>query len=57
MHQSYQPLSHGSVFTHIAEGFYAQNLRYLRSNLEMSLLVYHDNFLCSAPYCINSKTM
>jgi hypothetical protein len=41
MHQSYQPLSRGSVFTHITEGFYAQNLRFLRSNLEMRPLVFH----------------
>jgi hypothetical protein len=31
----------GSVFTLIAEGFYAQNLRFLRSNLEMRPPVNH----------------
>jgi hypothetical protein len=41
MYQSYQPLSHGSVFAHITEGFYARNLMFLRSNLEMRLPVYH----------------
>jgi hypothetical protein len=40
-YQSYQPLSHGSGFTQIIEGFYAQNLRFLYSNLEMRLPVYH----------------
>jgi hypothetical protein len=40
-HQSYQPLSHGSVIMLIVEGFYVQNLRFLRSNLEICLPVYH----------------
>jgi hypothetical protein len=40
-HRSYQPLSYGSIFTHITEGFYAQKLRFLRSNLEMRLPVCH----------------
>jgi hypothetical protein len=31
----------GSVFTYITERFYAQNLRFLRSNLEMCLPVNH----------------
>jgi hypothetical protein len=38
-YQSYQPLLHGSVFMHITEGFYAQNLRFSRSNLKMRLPV------------------
>jgi hypothetical protein len=40
-HQSYQPLLHGLVFTHIIEGFYGQKLRFLLLNLEMRLPVYH----------------
>jgi hypothetical protein len=48
----------GSVFTLIIEGFYAQNLRLLRSNPEMRPPVNNmPDFLRSVTNCINSYTM
>jgi hypothetical protein len=39
MHQSYQPLSHGSVFTHITEGFYAISVNCLRKKHNRNLRI------------------
>jgi hypothetical protein len=48
----------GSVFTLITEGFYAPNLRFLRSNLEMRRPVNHmPDFLRNVPHCINTYTV
>jgi hypothetical protein len=48
----------GSVYTLIIEGFYAQNLRLLRSNPEMRPLVNNmPDFLRSVTNCINTYTM
>jgi hypothetical protein len=48
----------GSVYTLIIEGFYAQNLRLLRSNSEMRPLVNNmPDFLRSVINCINTYTM